>query len=378
MTRKELFAQKLPAFREDIFRQIKDQWNALAKPLDGMGVFETVTSVIGAVQETPDWQIRPRGVVILCADNGVVARGISQSGQEVTRAVAKNMGKGMSPVCRMARASYTEVVAVDIGICSEKPIPGVLNRKVVPGTRDFLTEPAMSENEVLTAIETGIRLVEECRGKGLRILATGEMGIGNTTTSAAVTAALLNLPVEMAAGRGAGLDDAGLARKRQVIREAIMKYGFHTGDGISRDTLTEDNDDCRDSREARQEKTFAVLRCLGGLDIAGLCGVYIGGALFHVPVVVDGLISAAAALCAERLVPGTRRSMLASHIGEEPAMGYILKALDLEPVIHGGMKLGEGTGAVMLFPLLDMAEAVYRGSSSFEEIGVARYERYDV
>ena len=359
MTKQELFTLKIPPFREDVSREVKERWNALAKPLDGMGDFETELCIIGAVQETADLQLSPRRLIIMCADNGVVARGISQSGQEVTLAVAKNMGNRKSSVCRMAKASRTEICVVDIGIHSEEKVPGVLDRKVASGTKDFLTEPAMSEEETLQAIRTGIDLVKEGAGQGIRLLATGEMGIGNTTTSAAVATALMGMPVEQMSGRGAGLDDKGLQRKRQVIREAMERYGF------------------RNRNLTDQESAFQVLRCVGGLDIAGLCGVFIGGALYHIPVVIDGLISAAAALCAERLVPGTRRSMLASHIGEEPAMDSILKELDRKPVIHGGMKLGEGTGAVMLFPLLDMAEAVYQGSSSFDDIGVAQYERYD-
>lgn len=360
MTKEELLSMKVPPFRADLFRQIKENWNALAKPLDGLGTMETALCTIGAVQETAAPQLDPRALIILCADNGIVARGVSQSGQEVTLAVAKNMGKQASSVCRMAQACRTETVVVDIGIASDETIPGVSNRKVARGTRDFLAEPAMTEQETLEAVQIGVDLVRECRGRGIRLLATGEMGIGNTTTSAAVASALLALPAEVTAGRGAGLKDEGLVRKQQVIRAGLEKYGFaDEGDGIN------------GSRRA-----FEVLRCLGGLDIAGLCGVFIGGALYHVPVVVDGLISAAAALCADRLAPGTRQSMLASHIGAEAAMGYLLKELKLSPVIHAGLKLGEGTGAVMFLPMLDMAEAVYRGSSSFDDIGVAQYERY--
>ena len=209
MTKKELIDLQIPEFRQDIRDQVKERWNALAKPLDGMGTFEGIFCTIGAVQETLTPHIRPRGLIIMCADNGIVARGVSQSGQEVTLAVAKNMGNRTSSVCRMANASQTEVLVVDIGINSDESVPGVLDRKVARGTRDFLTEPAMTEEEVLQAIETGMDLVRECKDRGIRILATGEMGIGNTTTSAAVIAALLRLSAEVAAGRGAGLNDEG-------------------------------------------------------------------------------------------------------------------------------------------------------------------------
>ena len=323
----------------------------LAKPLDGMGSFETITAQIGAILGTDVIDIRKKGVLIFCADNGIVEEGVSQTGQEVTLAVAKSMARKGSSVCRMAQSIGAETIPVDIGINSEESIPGVWNRKVCSGTRNFLKEPAMTEEETVRAIATGTRLVRECKEKGYGILATGEMGIGNTTTSSAVTAALLQCGAEEVTGRGAGLTDQGLARKQQVVRTALETYDLWHADA------------------------FTVLQTVGGLDIAGLTGMCIGGALWHVPIVLDGVISMAAALVAERLFPGVREYLIPSHLGKEPAAVKLADALQLSPVIHAGMALGEGTGAVMMLTLLDMAMSIYGQSATFSEIKVEQYRR---
>ena len=184
------------------------------------------------------------------------------------------------------------------------------------------------------------------------MLATGEMGIGNTTTSSAVAAALLDCDVTEVTGRGAGLCDEKLVWKRRVIAEALERYRL------------------------RGEEPLRVLCTVGGFDIAGLAGVCIGGALFHVPIVLDGVISMVAALTAERLIPGTRACLIPSHKGKEPAVEKLATELGLEPVIDASMALGEGTGAVMMMALLDMALCIYKDRTTFSDIAVAQYERF--
>ena len=345
-TRQELAQITIEAPDEKIRSLVKKHWDALAKPLDGMGQFETLTAQIGAIQGTEAINIRKKGVLIFCADNGIVEEGVTQSGQEVTLAVRKG-----SSVCKMAESAGADTIPIDIGIHGEECIPGVLDRKIRSGTRNFRREPAMTEEETVQALAAGMELVRECRKKGYTILATGEMGIGNTTTSSAVTAALLHCEVEEVTGRGAGLDDAGLLRKQQVIRTALEKY------------------------DLRQADAFTVLRTVGGLDIAGLVGMCIGGAMYHVPIVLDGVISMAAALVAERLCPGVRGYLLPSHLGKEPAAGRLAAELGLDPVIRADLALGEGTGAVMLFPLLDMALSIYEQGATFSDISVEQYKR---
>lgn len=212
----------------------------------------------------------------------------------------------------------------------------------------------MTEEEALQALSVGIDLVRECKDKGYQLIGTGEMGIGNTTTSSMLVAALTGRTAEEVTGRGAGLNDAGLLRKQQVIAQALEKY----------------------EKEIRSAHALSMLAAFGGLDIAGMAGVCIGGALYHVPVVLDGLISSVAALVAERIVPGVREFVLPSHLSKEPAAKWIAEELKLHPVIDAGLGLGEGTGGVMLFSLLDLALALYEDQTTFDTMEIAQYERY--
>ena len=351
--KEELLHMSVTAPRKDIYEKVLHNWDNIAKPLDGMGRFETLIAQIGAIWGSDKIDISKKAVIIMCADNGIVEEGISQSGQEVTVAVAANMGIGKSSVGKMAQAIGVDTIPVDIGINSSKTITGVLDRKVRRGTRNFRKEPAMTEEETLQAIFTGIEMVAACKAKGYQILATGEMGIGNTTTSSAIAAVLLACNAEMVTGRGAGLSDEKLFHKQNIITEAIEKYDLRKADALR------------------------VLMTVGGLDIAGLTGICIGGALHHIPIVLDGVISMTAAFVAERLVPGSRAYCLPSHRGKEPAMKLIAQQLGIEPVIDGKMALGEGTGAVMMLSLLDMALCIYGDRTTFSDMQIEQYERYE-
>ena len=337
---------------QSMYDAVKANWDGVAKPLDGLGWFEHVISQIGAIEDSTNVCISKRAVIVMCADNGIVREGISQSGQEVTLAVAQSMGRRESSVCRMASASHTDVIPVDIGIAASCKIDGVLDEKIACGTRNFAKEPAMTRAETLEAIAAGIEIVRGCKADGCRIIATGEMGIGNTTTSAAMAAAMLRCDVATVTGRGAGLNDSGLEKKIRVVESAIEKYDLYNKD------------------------TFEILMTVGGLDIAGLVGVCIGGALYHIPVVLDGVISMVSALAAERLVSGVSDFIIPSHEGREPAVALLCEALSVKPVIRASLALGEGTGAVMMFALLDMALSVYKGRTTFDDISVSQYERY--
>ncbi len=358
----------------EIYAQIKKNWDQVAKPLDGLGEFEGLLARIGAIGGSTQIDIGKKAVIAMCADNGVVAEGVSQSGQEVTSIVTSFMGQNQTSVGKMAKQAGAQVIPVDIGINGDACFEGVLNRKVRKGTNDFLVEPAMTEEDALCAVETGIRLVGECREKGYRLLGTGEMGIGNTTTSSAVAAALLNCTAEEVTGRGAGLSDEGFERKLEVIRAALQKYEL----GIYRNRENTQQADlmCMADEKWRRETALYTLCCVGGLDIAGLAGVFIGGAIYHIPVVMDGLISMTAALTAERLAPGVKEYLIPSHIGKEPAARRLAEELGVRPVIHAGLALGEGTGAVMMFSLLDIALTLYADQTTFSDISVEQYERF--
>lgn len=328
----------------------KRRWDSVAKPLNSLGVLERDLIRIAAVQKNADISLEGKAIVVMCADNGIVEEGVTQTGQEVTAIVAGHMGEAAACVSLMASLAGARVIPVDVGMVNDADSQGVVLRKVARGTKNFLKEPAMTREETIQALEAGIRTAAELKAAGCELAGSGEMGIGNTTTSSAVLSVLLNQPPNVVTGRGAGLDTPSLKRKIQVIEEGIRLRRPNPEDGID------------------------VLSKVGGLDLAGLAGFYIGCAYHRIPAVLDGLICAAAALAAVRICPKARGFMLASHISAEPAGAMALEALGLEPAINAGMCLGEGTGAAALFPLLDMALKVYRTMSTFDEMKVEQYQ----
>ena len=316
-----------------------DRWASLAHPLGSLGLLETMLEDAAALTGSADLDFDRRAVLVLCADNGVVARGVTQTGPAATAAVARGLAAGRSPVCRMAQAARCAVVPVDMGILDFAGAPGVLDCRVGNGTGDITAGPAMTRAQAEQAVLTGARLAARQAAAGVRLLATGEMGIGNTTTSAAVACALLGRPAEDFTGRGAGLSDEGLARKVAAVRRALEVNRPDPADPLD------------------------VLAKVGGFDLAGLCGIFLGGAACRVPVLADGLISC----------PGAAKAVFASHVSAEPAGRAVLDALGKKPLITAEMRLGEGTGAVASIPLWDMARAVYAESYSFAQCGVEAY-----
>ncbi len=327
------------------------RWDACAKPLGSLGLLETAICDIAALTGSADVALSPRAVLVLCADNGVVSQGVTQTDSGVTAAVARALALGRTAVCRMAARADCRVVSVDLGIRDFPGCPGVLDRRVGNGTEDLSEGPAMTLEQAEAVILAGVDLVRAEAERGTRLLAAGEMGIGNTTTAAAVTAVLIGAVPEAVTGRGAGLSDEGLRRKLAVVRRGIAVNRPNADDPLD------------------------VLSKLGGFDLAGLCGVFLGGALYRIPVLIDGFPSAAAALCAARLCPAAEKAMLATHVSAEPAGALLLRALGKQAFLTAGMRLGEGTGAVAAMPLLDMALAVYRECYTFAEGGIEPYTR---
>lgn len=334
---------------QEALASARDKWNAVAKPIASLGELELMVEKIAGLTGSIDVDVRKRAVVVLCADNGVVAQGVSQSDSSITTVIAGSVARGVSSVCRMAQAVGTDAFSVDMGMKDASDVPGVIDRCVARGTGDISVGPAMTRDQALEAIQVGIDLVAQFKEQGYQILATGEMGIGNTTTSSAMAAAFLGLPVETVTGRGAGLSDAGLQRKKAAIERAIAV------------------------NEPNPDDALDVLAKLGGFDIAGLAGMFIGGALHRIPIVIDGFISALAAYTAAKLCPACVCAMLGSHVSAEPAARMLLDGIGIAPVIQAGLRLGEGTGAVLLFPLLDAALALYNGTT-FEATGIDAYE----
>ena len=328
----------------------KHHWNSIAKPLGGLGLLEDMISKIAGMRGTPNLSLNRRTAVIMCADNGVVCEGVSQSDSSVTASVAKEIALGRSSVNLLAGQFGSEVIAVDIGMCADVDDRRVLGRKIAYGTGNISAGPAMTREQAQSAVNAGIQLARELSQNGTDIIITGEMGIGNTTTSAAVASVILGISPERAAGRGAGLDSAGLSRKIDAVKRAIA------------------------ANQPDSSDPFDLLSKLGGFDIAGMTGLFLGGAECGIPVVIDGVISAVAACLAEMAAPGCRDFMLPSHVSNEPAAPLLLEKLGLKAPITAGFHLGEGTGGVMLLPLLDGALAVYNGAHSFDDMDLERYK----
>ena len=326
----------------------KERWDSIAKPLGSLGLLEDAVVKIAKIQRTENVHISKRCAVVMCADNGVVCEGVTQSDSSVTAMCADEMVRGCSSVNIIARSVNGDVLTVDIGVAGKT---SALDRKIAAGTRNMAVGAAMSREEAERAVMTGIGIMREQKRAGTDIVVTGEMGIGNTTASAAITSVMLGLPPGEVTGRGAGLDDTRLAHKIKGIERAIA-----VNDPDPHDALD-------------------VLAKVGGFDIAGMAGLFIGGAETGIPVVIDGAISAAAALIAERLVPGCKDYMLASHVSAEPVGKLLLDALGLRPLITAEMRLGEGTGGLMLLPLLDCACAVYYEAHTFDGMGLERYRK---
>ena len=335
--------QEITTTDENAYLRAKSQWDSIAKPLGSFGVLEEAVQRIAAVQGTPDVCIDKRAVVVFCADHGVVAEGVTQCGSEVTAECARAIAEGRSNVNAIAASCNADVIAVDIGIASDVDCDRLLNRKIAYGTRNMAKEPAMTQDQMEASIRVGIDLAGEMKNRGMQILVTGEMGIGNTTSTSALASVLLRMPPRMVTGRGAGLSTRGLRRKITVIEQAIELHRPY------------ENDPMR------------MLQCLGGLEIAGMTGLFLGGAYYHIPVVIDGVLSAAAAALACRINPRCQQYLLASHCSDEPAGEGLLRMLELEPVIRAGLRLGEGTGGLLLLPLLDSTIALFRNAHRFDE-----------
>lgn len=340
--------KKVRPLDEKAMEGARKRWDSIAKPLHSLGELENMLIQIAGITGTPEVRVEKKAVVAMCADNGVVEEGVTQTGQEVTAVVAENFLEGTTTCCVMCRQCGAELFPVDVGMVTDTKVRTDL--KVAYGTRNMTREPAMTRDQAIRGIEAGIAMAEELKEKGYQVLATGEMGIGNTTTSSAVAAVLLGKPVEDMTGRGAGLTSEGLVRKINAIKKAIALNNPDRSDAID------------------------VLAKVGGLDIAGMAGVFIGGAALGMPVVMDGFISCVSALIAIKICPQVSDHILASHVSKEPAAQLLLKELGKEAIIHAGMCLGEGTGAVALFPMMDLSCAVYNSMSTFGDINVEQYE----
>jgi len=349
MTEQQLatFAAAIPALDEAAMQQAAERWNFLTKPLGSLGQLELVGQRLAGLQGTIYPSVDRKAVVVMCGDHGVTAEGVSAFPQEVTGLMIDNFVRGGAAVNVLARQMQADVLVVDIGAKGAVKREGVLLRNVKQGTDNMAQGPAMTRDEALAALNVGIEIATELAVSGVQVIALGEMGIGNTTPSAALAAVLTGHPLAELVGRGTGIESAQVAHKRAVIERALTVNQPNPQDGLD------------------------VLAKVGGLEIAGLAGVVIGAARAGVAVLIDGVIATAAALVAVRIAPRAHTCLFASHLSEEPAHAVMLAALELQPLLHLNMRLGEGTGAVLAMPLLDASTRIVREMATFADLGLA-------
>lgn len=366
--------KKIKPLDKNRMEEKEKELNSLLKTPKGLGKLEKLAIRLEGIDKNykPDKKM----VLVMVADNGVEQEKVSKSKRVITQYVVEAMLNGKSSINALGMVYNADVKVVDLGIDESSDIKneinlsGIIEKKIIKsGTNNIAKEAAMTYEQAVKAIETGIEMVDEFVKDGYNLFATGEMGIGNTTTSSAVLKVFTDLPIDEIVGYGSGIDDKTLEHKKNVVKKAIQVNGLldffeksKNAEGKKNIRKEQGNMDFESKinfenfkTEEYQKSIINVLAKVGGLDIAGMAGTYLGCAKNRVPVVIDGFISAVSALIAYKICPVSREFMIASHLSEEPGMKYIMKELDLEPMLFMNMKLGEGTGAVMMFPVIEGA-----------------------
>ena len=366
--------KKIKPLDKSRMEEKEKELNSLLKTPKGLGKLEELAIRLEGIDKNykPDKKM----VLVMAADNGVEQEKVSKSKRVITQYVVEAMLNGKSSINALGMVYNADIKVVDLGIDKSSDIKnkinfkGIIDKKIMEfGTNNISKEAAMTYEQAVKAIETGIEMVDEFVKDGYNLFATGEMGIGNTTTSSAILKVLTDLPIDEIVGYGSGIDDKTLKHKKNVVKKAIQVNGLldffeksKNVEGKKKIRKEQGNMDFKSKinfenfkTEESQKSIINVLAKVGGLDIAGMAGTYLGCAKNRVPVVIDGFISAVSALIAYKICPISREFMTASHLSEEPGMKYIMKELDLEPMLFMNMKLGEGTGAVMMFPVIEGA-----------------------
>ena len=340
----------IPPLDQDAMEQARTRQQQLTKPAGSMGRLEEIAIQMAGITHQALPTIQHKAVIIMAADHGVTLEGVSAYPSAVTPQMVLNFLHGGAAINALALAAGAEVVVVDIGVAEEMQHPNLLSYKIAPGTANMAQGPAMTREQAQAAINVGMDVATSLMQQGVDMLATGDMGIGNTTASSAITAVLTHAPVQLVTGRGTGLDDAQLAHKIAIIERAIAHNQPDATDPLD------------------------VLAKVGGLEIAGLVGVILAAAARSVPVVIDGFISGAAALVATRLVPAVHDYLFAGHVSVERGHHIILEQLKLSPILDLNLRLGEGTGAVLATTIIDAALRLHRDMATFAEAGVSDKE----
>jgi nicotinate-nucleotide--dimethylbenzimidazole phosphoribosyltransferase len=332
----------------DKMKEARERVDNLTKPLGSLGRLEEIAVRLCGITGTLEPEMSKKTLIVMAADNGVYCEGVAAYPQQVTSLIARGMVDGTAGVAVFARMLDVNVRVIDIGMKEAFGCQGIVNKKIKPGTANMAEGPAMTRSEAVQAIRTGIEAVFEAAASGSQIIATGEVGIGNTTSSSAVLASLEGLDPAQTTGRGAGLDQSGLAGKIKVVERAIRENRPDAGDAID------------------------VISKVGGLDIAGMAGIYLGAAYMRIPVVIDGFISSVAALAAARINPLSTGYMFPSHLSAEKGGSIVLERLGLKPYLDLDMRLGEGSGAVLALYIIEAAARAITQMKTFDEIGIKK------
>ncbi len=349
-----IFGQIAPVEQTWMAKALERQ-NRLTKPPGSLGKLEEIACRMVAIQQTLAPKVDRKRIVVFAADHGVTEEGVSPYPAEVTAQMVANFLRGGAAINAFAKTAGAELVIVDAGVKSPIPIIDVsgkqkihfIQRPVRKGTRNFSKEPALTPGETMAAITLGLELAVDAKKAGVNLIGIGEMGIGNTTAAAAITAALTGLPVAAVTGRGTGADDEILARKRFVVEQALRLHAPDPGDALR------------------------ILQTLGGLEIAGLVGVCLGAGAARIAIICDGFIATASAALAIRLCPASADYMFAAHLSAEPGHTALLRILKQEPLLNLDMRLGEGTGTSLAMNIIGAAVAAFVDMATFESAGVS-------
>ena len=336
---------------ESAMRAARARQDTLTKPPGSLGRLEELSIQLAGMKANPFPSVEHKAVIVMAADHGVAREGVSAYPSDVTAQMVLNFVRGGAAINVLAHQARARVTVVDIGVNADfEPLPRLVRRKVMCGTRNMAQGPAMRREEAEQALQVGVDVLNEESAHGLDLVATGDMGIGNTTPSSAIAALMTGLPVAQVVGRGTGIDDAGLERKIKVIEQALEVNQPDPNDALD------------------------VLQKVGGLEIAGLAGVMIAAASRRIPIVVDGFISTASAMVAVGLAPGVRQYLISSHQSVEIGHQAMLKHLNLKPLLDLNLRLGEGTGSALAFHLVEASVRILREMATFEEAGVSDKE----
>lgn len=338
---------KIEGLDQEMIVKAQERVDNLIKPPKSLGMLEELAIQMVGITRNMKPVVDRKAIIVMAADHGVYEEGVTCNPQEVTFGQTLNFPKGLTGVCAIGRVSNAKIVTVDIGVKGDIPSDvGVIVRKIKHGSDNIAKGPAMTREEAIRSLEVGIEIATEEIKKGVNLLGTGEMGIGNTTPSTAILSVLGNCdPIEIT-GRGAGLGDGGLTHKIEVIKKAIEVNQPTRADGID------------------------ILAKVGGLEIGGMAGVMLGAAAHQVPVVVDGYISTVAALIAVSIEPRVKEYLIPSHASAEPGGKKASELLGIEPMLHMNMCLGEGSGAALAFPIVDAACNMLQHMPTFAEVGM--------